>query len=55
MMTRFSLFQQQETALHVSAWNGFPELVKALCHAGCDVNVRNKEGETGLIELPSAC
>jgi death-associated protein kinase len=32
-----------------SSWHGFPEIVKYFCHFGCDVNLRNKEGETALI------
>jgi ankyrin repeat protein len=38
-----------ETALHVAGWHGFPEIVHYLCHYGCDINARNKEGETPLI------
>ncbi len=38
-----------ETALHVACWHGFPETVHYLCRYGCDVNLRNKEGETPLI------
>jgi ankyrin repeat protein len=42
-------FKQFETALHVASWHGFPDVVKGLCHFGCDVNAKNKEGETALI------
>lgn len=35
--------------MHCAAWHGYYSVAKALCEAGCDVNFKNKEGETALL------
>ncbi len=37
-----------DTALHIAARQGKSNLVKWLCNAGADVNIRNKQGRTPL-------
>ncbi|RMC19106.1 hypothetical protein DUI87_03710 [Hirundo rustica rustica] len=41
--------QEEETPLHCAAWHGYYSVAKALCEAGCNVNIKNKEGETPLL------
>lgn len=45
----FSLAQEEETPLHCAAWHGYYSVAKALCEAGCNVNIKNREGETPLL------
>lgn len=35
--------------MHCAAWHGYYSVAKALCEAGCNVNIKNKEGETPLL------
>lgn len=35
--------------MHCAAWHGYYLVTKALCKAGCNVNAKNKEGETPLL------
>ncbi|CAF5145517.1 unnamed protein product, partial [Rotaria socialis] len=37
------------TPLIVAAWHDYSRICRILCGAGADLNIRNKEGETGLI------
>lgn len=43
------LGQEEETPLHCAAWHGYYSVAKALCEAGCSVNIKNREGETPLL------
>lgn len=45
----FPCWQEEETPLHCAAWHGYYSVAKALCEAGCNVNIKNKEGETPLL------
>ncbi|PIO36826.1 hypothetical protein AB205_0120630 [Aquarana catesbeiana] len=40
---------EAETPLHCASWHGYYPVAKALCQAGCSVNIRNREGETPLL------
>lgn len=35
--------------MHCASWHGYYPVAKALCQAGCSVNIRNREGETPLL------
>lgn len=43
------LGQEEETPLHCAAWHGYYSVAKALCEAGCNVNIKNRESETPLL------
>uniref|UniRef100_A0A8D0A3B0 Death-associated protein kinase 1 n=1 Tax=Sander lucioperca TaxID=283035 RepID=A0A8D0A3B0_SANLU len=38
-----------ETPLHCAAWHGYSPVARALCHAGCHVDAKNREGESPLL------
>lgn len=41
--------QEQETPLHCAAWHGYSAVSRALCQAGCNVDAKNREGESPLL------
>lgn len=43
------VLQEQETPLHCAAWHGYSAVARALCQVGCNVNARNREGESPLL------
>ena len=42
------LFQNGDTALHISAAMGRRKLTKILLESGCDKDAKNKQGETSM-------
>lgn len=41
--------QEQETPLHCAAWHGYSAVALALCQAGCNVDAKNREGESPVL------
>ena len=42
------MFQNGDTALHIAAAMGRRKLTKILIESGCDIQAKNKQGETSL-------
>lgn len=43
------LGQEEKKPLHCAAWHGYYSVAKALCEAGCNVNIKNEKAEPPLL------